>query len=167
MAMPGENGNEGKNGSVSADAGFPETAETPDGEYRFKNGYGDKIYADAHYVPENENTEPPKYYKPPERPVRVSVSAKKKKKDGFFLKAVCLCLICALLGGLGGAAIVGRQLSARIEALEQSGQATEETALFAAKARIRGEDTAWWTPCSGLRAKEEKAVQPKGRDTQF
>ena len=40
-------------------------------------------------------------------------------------------------------------------------------ALFAAKVRIRGEDKAWWTPCSGLRAKEENAVQPKDKDTQF
>ena len=133
MAIPGENENSEKNEPVSADAAFSGAPETPDGDYRFKGGYADGIYADAHYVPEDENTEPPKYYKPPERPVRVSVSAKKKKKSGgFFLKAFCLCLICALLGGLGGAAIVGSRLSARIEALEQSLQETEEPELFTA-----------------------------------
>lgn len=60
--------------------------------------------------------------------------------------------------------------NARCRALPEGAEVDIEEvrlALFAAKARIRGEDKAWWTPCSGLRAKEEKAVQPKGRDAQF
>ena len=110
---------------VSAEEAFSETPAAPESEYA-RSGYGDKIYADAHYVPENENTEPPKYYKPPERPVKVSVSPKKKKNDGFFAKAVCLCLICALLGGLGGGALVSGRLNERVAALEESVKAAAE-----------------------------------------
>ena len=29
------------------------------GEYHYKNGYTQKIYSDAHYVPADENTAPP------------------------------------------------------------------------------------------------------------
>ncbi len=122
--MPGENGNIEQNEPVSAESAFSESPETPEGEYRYP--FGDKIYSDAHYVPENENTEPPKYYKPPERPVKVAVSAKKKKKGGFFVKALCLCLVCALLGGLGGAAIMSGRMNGRLDALEQSLQEAQE-----------------------------------------
>ena len=31
------------------------------GEYHYRNGYTQKIYSDAHYVPEGENTVPPRY----------------------------------------------------------------------------------------------------------
>ena len=120
MSEPEVNGINEQDGPVPADTAFSEQPSGMDGEYHFKNAYSERIYADAHYVPEDENTEPPKYYKPPERPVRVSVSAKKKKKDHFFLKALCLCLVCALLGSLGGAAIVENRLNTRLDALEQS-----------------------------------------------
>lgn len=126
MTVPEENGNNETSEPISAEAAFSGQPGAQEGEYHYKGGYSEKIYADAHYVPENENTEPPKYYKPPERPVKVSVSAKKKKKDHFFLKAMCLCLVCALLGGLGGAAIVSGQMNTRLAALEESVQAVEE-----------------------------------------
>ena len=125
MALPEENGINEKKEPLSADEAFSESAAPTGGEYHFKNGYGENIYADAHYVPENESTEPPKYYKPPERPVKVSVSAKKKKKDGFFAKALCLCLVCALLGGLIGGAAVSGAMNRRLSALEEDLRALE------------------------------------------
>ncbi len=134
MSVPEANGNIEKNEPLSADEAFSAAPAAPEGEYHYKNGYSDKIYADAHYVPENENTEPPKYYKPPERQVKVSVSQKKKKNDGFFAKAVCLCLICALLGGFVGASAVGGRLNDRIAALEESAQ--EATAAAEGKAAL-------------------------------
>ena len=74
MALPEENGNNEKKEPISADEAF---SETPENDYGFPGGRSDAIYSDAHYVPENENTEPPRYYKPPERTVKVSVSTKK------------------------------------------------------------------------------------------
>ena len=92
------------------------------GEYHYKNGYTQKIYSDAHYVREEENTVPPKYYTPPEKPVKEPRETKepKPKKDGGFVRTLCLCLVCALLGGLGGGAVVSRRLSGRMTGLEQS-----------------------------------------------
>lgn len=101
----------------------PETFESTDrvnGEYHYKNGYTQEIYADAHYVPEDESTAPPRYYTPPERASRETASPRKRrKKRGVFVRTLCLCLVCALLGGLGGVAILGRGLNGRLDALEQ------------------------------------------------
>ena len=41
------------------------------------------------------------------------------KKSGGFVKALCLCLVCALLGGLVGAGLMGRSLTNRIDGLEE------------------------------------------------
>ena len=125
MSEPEENGIIENTEPVSAEESASGRPEAQDGEYHDKNGYSERIYADAHYVPENENTEPPKYYKPPERPVRVSVSAKKKKNEHVFVKALCLCLVCALLGGLTGAAVVGGRMGERVSQLEQAVQEAE------------------------------------------
>ncbi len=107
--------------------GQPE-AERADGEYHYKNGYTQRIYADAHYAPADESTVPPRYYTPPKRPVKVSPE-KKSRKKGAFLKVACLCLACALLGSIGGAALVGRNLNRRIEALEEAQNARPSVVL--------------------------------------
>ena len=86
------------------------------GEYHYKNGYTQRIYSDAHYVPESENTVPPRYYTPPERPVKES-APKKKRGGGRVLAAA---LICAILGICLGAGITGWQLNSHIEQLTQS-----------------------------------------------
>ena len=97
----------------------PDQPEPEDGEYQYKSGYTQRIYADAHYAPADESTVPPRYYTPPRRPSKVSPE-KKPRKKGLFLKVACLCLVCALLGSVGGAALVGRTLNRRIAALEEA-----------------------------------------------
>ena len=96
-----------------------EEPESEEGEYQYKSGYTQRIYADAHYAPADESTVPPRYYTPPRRPSKVSPE-KKPRKKGLFLKVACLCLVCALLGSVGGAALVGRTFSQRIAALEEA-----------------------------------------------
>lgn len=86
------------------------------GEYHYKNGYTQKIYSDAHYVPEGENTVPPRYYTPPEK----SVKEPKEKKNNHFAKILCVGLVCALLGGCIGSAVTSGRLTRRIDALESS-----------------------------------------------
>lgn len=108
-------------GPASADSGTAVDAqsEPENGEYRYKSGYTQRIYADAHYAPADESTVPPRFYTPPERPSKVN-SEKPHSKKGRFLKLVALCLVCALLGGLGGAALVGSRVDRRLRALESA-----------------------------------------------
>ena len=97
-----------------------------DGEYRFGSGYSQRIYSDAHYVRADESTAPPRYYTPPERTPRSSHTVKNKK--GASLGAVIAsCLICAMLGGLCGAALVERRMDPRLAAAEQSIAALDES----------------------------------------
>ncbi len=104
----------------SAPNGYTGDTDRATGEYHYKNGYTQKIYSDAHYVPADENTAPPRYYTPPEKPVKEPASPKKKGGAGAVVRTLCLCLVCAILGGIGGAAIAGRSFSPRINALEES-----------------------------------------------
>ena len=113
---------EGEAAPISADP------EPEDGEYHYKSGYTQRIYADAHYAPADESTVPPRYYTPPRRPSKVSPE-KKTRKTGAFLKVACLCLACALLGSVGGAALVGRTLNQRIEALEDAQESRPSVVL--------------------------------------
>lgn len=94
-----------------------DSTDRVNGEYHYKNGYTQRIYSDAHYVREDETTAPPRYYTPPaEKPAKEPKEPKKKK--GGFIKFVCVALVCALLGGIGGAAIMEEILDERIDMLE-------------------------------------------------
>lgn len=103
------------------------------GEYHYKNGYTQKIYSDAHYVREEDNTVPPRYYTPPEKPNREPKEPKPVRKNcgkaGAFAKTLCLCLICALLGGLGGGTYVASRLTDRVDALQQGMDELKEQTL--------------------------------------
>lgn len=69
-----------------------------DGEYHFIRPE-QRLYEDAEFVPQDEATEVPNYYAPEEKKPR------EKKSDtqrGNTLKMACVCLVCALVGGLVG-----------------------------------------------------------------
>ena len=91
-------------------------------EYSISGGFeSESIYSDAHFTPSGEGTVPPRYYTPPEKsekPKKASGSGKGGRITGL----VCLCLVCALLGGIVGAGLTGKSLSDRIDVLEQSVQ---------------------------------------------
>ena len=95
-----------------------EQTDRVNGEYHYKNGYTQRIYSDAHYVRQDEETVPPKYYTPPEKSVK-EIKEPKPKKDRSFLKLVCACLVCALLGSIGGGAIIGNMMDKKLSAVEQ------------------------------------------------
>ena len=116
---------ENTNPEQQGSGGYSGDTDRVNGEYHYKNGYTQKIYSDAHYVPENENTVPPRYYTPPEKPVK---APKEKKPHGKWVKALCLCLVCALLGGLCGAGIMAGSMNSRIAAVEEKlEEQTKET----------------------------------------
>lgn len=114
----------------SAPTGFAGETDRVSGEYHYKNGYTQKIYSDAHYVPYEENTVPPRYYTPPEKPAKEPKEPKApKQKKGGWVKVLCLCLACALLGGVAGAALVDYRMSDRLDALEAGLQETQALKL--------------------------------------
>ena len=100
MFVPGDN--DVINSDESYRAGEAQT-DRVNGEYHYKNGYTQKIYSDAHYVREEDNTGPPRYYTPPEKPARKPKEPKTPsetgRRVGTFARTLCLCLVCALLGG--------------------------------------------------------------------
>lgn len=67
----------------AADDKSSRSAETDrvNGEYHYKNGYTQRIYADAHYVPAGENTVPPDTTRlPRSRSAPQSPQAKKRQR---------------------------------------------------------------------------------------
>lgn len=106
-----------------APSGFTGETDRDNGEYHYKNGYTQKIYSDAHYVPADENTVPPRYYTPSEKP---SKEPKPRKKCSLGVKITALCLVCAILGGLLGGAIVGGSVRAELNDLTARMAVVEE-----------------------------------------
>ena len=111
-----EQTNVNTNPEQQSSGGYSGDTDRVNGEYHYKNGYTQKIYSDAHYVPENENTVPPRYYTPPEKPAK---APKEKKPHGKWAKALCMCLVCALLGGICGAGLMAGSMNDRIAAMEE------------------------------------------------
>lgn len=130
MFVPGEND------VINSDESYrPGESQTDrvNGEYHYKNGYTQKIYSDAHYVREKDSTVPPRYYTPPEKAPREPKEPKTPRKSpgkaGSFARTLCLCLVCALLGGLGGGAYVASRLTERVDALQQGMTELKEQTL--------------------------------------
>lgn len=69
-----------------------------DGEYHFIRPE-QRLYEDAEFVPQDEATEVPNYYAPEEKKPRERSG--EAHRSGT-LKLVCMCLVCALVGGLVG-----------------------------------------------------------------
>lgn len=82
-----------------------ESGETTmqEGEYHYAKPES-RLYEDAGFVPQNETTEMPRYYVPAEKKPREK-KERTKRIDAKLLKVACLCLVCALLGGLLGGVI--------------------------------------------------------------
>lgn len=126
----------GKDDVISSDETYKSGEGQTDrvnGEYHYKNGYTQKIYSDAHYVREEDSTVPHRYYTPPERTPKEPREPKAPRKNpgraGGFARTLCLCLACALLGGLGGGAYVASRLKERVDALQQGVSELQEQSL--------------------------------------
>lgn len=69
-----------------------------DGEYHFVRPE-QRLYEDAEFVPQDEATEVPHYYAPEEK--KPHERSGEAQRSGT-LRIACLCLVCALVGGLVG-----------------------------------------------------------------
>ncbi len=83
-------------------------SDVQNSEYRFKrDDIPHRSYMDANFVPKSEEQSTPRtYYTPPEKPPK----RVKEKKHGGLGKFIAACLVCAILGGIGGGAIVATQI---------------------------------------------------------
>ena len=77
---------------------------------------------DAEFVPQDEATEVPNYYAPEEKKPREKSGSAHRSGT---LKTACLCLVCALVGGLAGGFISGTQSKGSIAADAPAGDATK------------------------------------------
>ena len=92
------------------EAGEQRENQSQSGREREDDGRG---YVDANYRPRESGSQFSygSYYTPPQKPKRKKDKKSTKEKGGFsMVKLVCACLVCALLGGLGGGAIVASQI---------------------------------------------------------
>ena len=120
--------------------------EEDSGEYRYGGGFEkEDIYADAHYTPAGESTVPPRYYTPPEP--KKTVKREKSGRGGRIAGIICLCLVCAMLGGLVGGGLMAGRLDERVDALEQ---ARAETVLTQAAKSASAAESA--TPAASVAA---------------
>lgn len=94
-----------------------------DGSYRcVRPESGEMLYRDANVEPADEAARMPRYYIPPQKSTREKAedteasqkNASERKGaappspgaiQGFWTKAICVCMVCALLGGLVGGGI--------------------------------------------------------------
>ena len=92
-----------------------------DGEYHFVRPE-QRLYEDAEFVPQDEATEVPNYYAPEEKKPREKSGSAHRSGT---LKTACLCLVCALVGGLAGGFISWNAVKGSIAADAPTGDATK------------------------------------------
>lgn len=81
-----------------------------DGEYHFVRPEK-KLYEDAEFVPQDETDEIPQYYVPSEKKPK---EKRTEAHNGRILKLICVCLVCALVGGLVGGFVSWNALKSRL-----------------------------------------------------
>ena len=114
----------------SAEPAVHETVFDADGSYRIvRPQTDDRSYTDASYREAADTEIPPRYYTPD--PPRAK--APKTEKKGGFMRAACLALACALLGGAVGGVIGSKTAKANTAAIQQVQSAPAETAAASAK----------------------------------
>ena len=112
----------------SAEPVVHETVFDADGSYRIvRPQTDDRSYTDASYREAADTEIPPRYYTPD--PPRAK--APKPEKKGGFMRAACLALACALLGGAVGGVVGSKAAKANTPAIQQVQSAPAETAAAA------------------------------------
>lgn len=93
------------------------------GEYCFKSGYTQQVYSNAHYVPADESTMPPQYYRPDIKNTTKKQKKSDRKRTGV-PALIILCLACAILGGAAGAYLMASYFYVSPAAVNENRQET-------------------------------------------
>ena len=110
---------------------FGET-DRESGEYRFRSGYTQQVYTNAHFVPADEDAAPPHYYRPADKKAGAEPAEGEEKRNrrtgsGFAILLV-ICFLCSSLGGIAGALLTIHHYSAAENRTTQSTSEMPETA---------------------------------------
>lgn len=108
-----DNNMDGENVVPSSDENNDSPTDVQSTEYSYtRDNLPHHAYMDANFTPKSEEPVAPRtYYTPPDKPDK-PIKQKKEKKPGFGLgKLIAVCLVCAILGGVGGGAIVASRTS--------------------------------------------------------
>lgn len=110
---------EQENENLGGENGNP-PSDVQNTEYSFsKENIPHPSYVDANFIPQSEEPAAPRsYYTPPIKPPK---KVKEKNPGGGMAKLIAVCLVCALLGGIGGGALVATQISDTSVASDYSG----------------------------------------------
>ncbi len=122
---------------------FDYTGETDrtSGEFHYKSGYTQRIYSDAHYIPSDDATAPPRHYSASHVAETKAYSPKTKNRYGI-LVVLAMCIACLAFGTAVGAFRTGSQLRARVELLENALQEKEAKGMLMASDALVWEDSA-------------------------
>ena len=180
MYQPEDNDPIEQTNNVNAEGSAPDNTDRVNGEYHYKNGFTQKIYSDAHYVPADESNDPPRYYTPPEKQEKPQREPKPSDNGGHgkkhgYLRFACIALVCALLGGLCGGAIAESRLNSRITALEDSVNAepsetpvvSSSSAPIAASSSGSSSDSLSWAEINEIASKQVVGVTTEVTYTNF
>ena len=111
------------NNNYSGENGTPPPSDVQNSGYNSEYSYKrddipHRSYMDANFVPKSEEQSTPRtYYTPPEKPPKI----KKEKNHNGIGKFIAACLICALLGGVGGGALVATQIPEQTTSSQNGG----------------------------------------------
>ena len=89
---------------------FGET-DRESGEYHFRSGHTQQVYSNAHFVPVDESTSPPKYYRPVSKNSSSGTDSgtRGKKRGGLgFAAVLLLCFLSGVIGGVLGSLVFAR-----------------------------------------------------------
>ena len=180
MYQPEDNDPIEQTNNVNAEGSAPDNTDRVNGEYHYKNGFTQKIYSDAHYVPADESNDPPRYYTPPEKQEKPQREPKPSDNGGHgkkhgYLRFACIALVCALLGGLCGGVIAESRLNSRITALEDSVNAepsetpvvSSSSAPIAASSSGSSSDSLSWAEINEIASKQVVGVTTEVTYTNF
>ena len=106
---------------------FGET-DRESGEYHFRNGYTQQVYSNAHFVPVDESTSPPKYYRPVSKNGTDASGSHvgRRKASGGFAAILVLCFLCGIIGGVIGGYAFTHWL--KTDSARSAAEASEEAA---------------------------------------
>jgi len=94
-------------------------SSSPDGSYRFIRPESKEVlYRDAGVESTEDAAQMPRYYAPQKKTPKPSRAKQTGTPRGFFVRAACMCLVCAILGGITGGGLTAAMIYKRTESAQ-------------------------------------------------